>query len=67
MMISGLLPKLHHKYFQHHYILITSNVENSPQYKSRFSLIVEQILAFTWSTNSVREVKKLGPSFKRIV
>ena len=46
---------------------ITANVENSPQHKSRFSLIVEQILAFAWSTNLVREVKKLSPSFKRIV
>ena len=30
------------------------------QYKSRFSLIAEQILAFPWSTNLVREVKNLS-------
>ena len=34
-----------------------TNVKTLRQYKSRFSLIVEQILAFTWSNNFVREVK----------
>ena len=42
-----------------------ANAENL-QYKSRFSLIVEQILAFAWSTKLVREVKNLSPNFKRI-
>ena len=35
----------------------TTNAENLRQYESRFSLIVEQILAFASSTNMVREVK----------
>ena len=35
------------------------NFKNLPQYKSRFSLIVERILAFTWNINLVREVKNL--------
>ena len=43
-----------------------TNVENLRHYKSRFSLIVEEILAFTSSTNLVREVKNLPPNFKRI-
>ena len=34
-----------------------TNAENFRQYKSRFSLIVEQILAFTLSTNLDKEVK----------
>ena len=42
------------------------NTENLQQCKSRFSLIVEQILAFTFSTILVREVKKLSPIFKQI-
>ena len=41
--------------------------ENLQQYKSRFSLIVEQIFSYASSTNEVREVKKLPPKFKRIV
>ena len=44
----------------------TTNAENLQQYKSRFSLIVEQILAFAWSTKLVREVNNLSPNFKRI-
>ena len=35
------------------------NFKNLSQYKSRFSLIVERILAFTWNINLVREVKNL--------
>ena len=38
---------------------VNMNFKNLPQYKSRFSLIVERILAFTWSINLVREVKNL--------
>ena len=34
--------------------------------KSRFSLIVEQILAFTSSTNLVGKVKSLSPNLKQI-
>ena len=45
---------------------MTTNAENLGQYKSRFSLIVEQILAFTSSTNLVSEVKNLSSNFKRI-
>ena len=44
----------------------TTNTENLQQCKSRMSLIVEQILTFASSTNLVREVKNLPPSFKRI-
>ena len=35
-------------------------------YKRRFSLTVEQILAFVSSNDFVREVKNLFPNFKRI-
>ena len=42
-----------------------TNAENLRQYKSTFSLIVEQILAFVSSTNLAREVKNLSLSFKR--
>ena len=38
---------------------MTTNAENLRQYEIRFSLIVEQILAFASSTNLVREVKNL--------
>ena len=44
----------------------TTNAENLRQYKSRFSLIVEQILAFASSTNLITEVKSFSPNFKRI-
>ena len=43
-----------------------TNAENLRQYKSRFYLIVEQILAFDSSTKLVREVKNLSPNFKQI-
>ena len=43
----------------------TTNAENL-QYERRFSLIVEQILAFIWSATLVREVKNLSLNFKRI-
>ena len=39
----------------------TTNAENLRQYKSTFSLIVEQILAFPSRTNLVRKVKDLSP------
>ena len=42
----------------------TTNVENSRRHKSRFSLTVEQILAFASSTTMVREIKNLSPSFQ---
>ena len=41
----------------------STNTENLRQYKSRFSLIVEEIQRFPSSTNLVREV---SPNFKRI-
>ena len=41
-----------------------TNAKNLGQYKSRFSLIVEQILGFASSTNLVREVKNASPNFK---
>ena len=44
---------------------IATSFENFCQHKSRFSLIVEQILAFALTTNLVRKTKNLSPSFKR--
>ena len=44
----------------------TTNTENVPQYKSRFLLIEEQMLAFALGTNVIAEVKNLFPIFKRI-
>ena len=44
----------------------TINAENLRQYKLRFCLTVEQILAFASHTNTVREVKNLSPNFKQI-
>ena len=43
-----------------------TNAENLRQYKSRFPLIVDQMLAFTTSTNLVREVKNMYLHFKQI-
>ena len=43
-----------------------ANVENLRQYRSRFSLVAKQILAFASSTNLGRELKDLSPNFKRI-
>ena len=40
----------------------TTNANNLRQYKSRFSLIAEQVLAFTMSTILVREIKNLSPN-----
>ena len=42
-----------------------TNTETLRQNKSRFSLIVEQIMAFALSTNLVREVNNSSPNFKR--
>ena len=44
----------------------TTNVKNLRQYKIRFSLNVEHILAFASSRNMVSEVKRLSPNFKQI-
>ena len=44
----------------------TANTENFRQNKSRFSLVVEQILAVVTSTDSVREDKNLSLHFKRL-
>ena len=43
-----------------------ANAENWQWYKSRFSLIVEQLVAFVPSTSLVREVKNLSLNFKLI-
>ena len=43
---------------------MTTNAENLRQYKIRFSLIPEQMLAFSSQANVVREVKNLSPNFK---
>ena len=40
----------------------TTNAENLKQYKSKFSLTIEQILAFASSINFVREVKNSPPN-----
>ena len=45
---------------------MTANTENVKQYKSRFSLIAEEILDFAFITKLVREVKNMPPNFKRI-
>ena len=42
------------------------NAKNLRQYKSRFSLIAEEILAFSLSTNLFRKAIKLLPNLKRI-
>ena len=44
----------------------TTNTENLRHNKIRFSLIVEQILAFAFRPNMVREVKNLSANFKQI-
>ena len=44
----------------------TTNAKNLRQYESRFSLIVEEILALPSSTNLARKVKNLSPNFRRI-
>ena len=36
------------------------------QYKIRFCLIAEQILAFALDPNIVKEVKNISPNFKQI-
>ena len=45
----------------------TTNAKNLRQYKIKFSVILEQILAFALSLNIVREVKNLSENFKKIV
>ena len=42
------------------------NAENLRHYKSRFSLIVDQIVVFFSSNNLVRKVKNLSSNFERI-
>ena len=44
----------------------TTNAENLREYKTRFFLIAEQLLAFALHLNIVREVKNLSPDFKQI-
>ena len=43
----------------------TPNAENLRQNKIRFSLILEQILAFASSSGMVLDVKNLSPNFKQ--
>ena len=43
-----------------------ADAENLRQYKVKFSLIAEQILAFASHPNKVSEVKQLSPNFKQI-
>ena len=42
----------------------TTNAGNLRQYKSRLSLIVEQILAFASSNNLVKDTQKFFDDFK---
>ena len=44
----------------------TTNAENLRQYKSTFSLILEQILPFPSNANLVRKAMNLSPDFKGI-
>ena len=44
---------------------MTTNTENLQQYKSKFSLILEQIPGFTLTSNLVKGVKNLSPNFKQ--
>ena len=44
----------------------TANIQNLQQYKSKFRLIVDQILTFPSSTNLVKKAQNLPPNFKRI-
>ena len=41
-------------------MITSTNIENFPQYKSAFYLIVEQKLAFTSRNNLARKVKNLS-------
>ena len=43
----------------------TTNAENLRQYKIRFSLIVEKMLAFASSPNMIRQVKTLSLNFEK--
>ena len=43
-----------------------TNVENLRQFKSRFSLIIELILAVNSSPSMVRKVTNMSPNFKQI-
>ena len=45
---------------------VIANTEILRQYKSRFFLIVEQVLVFDSSHNMVKEVKNVFPNFKQI-
>ena len=47
-------------------MISTINAENVQQYKIRFSLIAEQILAFASQPNMVKEVQNMSPNFKQI-
>ena len=49
-------------------LVIKTNMfcENLRKYKSRFSLIAEQILSFDLSTGLVREVRNFSPNFIQI-
>ena len=46
-------------------MITTWNAENLQQYKSWFSLIVEQILVFVLSTNLAGEIR-MTPNFNQI-
>ena len=45
----------------------TTNVENLQQYKIRYSLITEQVLAFPLHPNMINEIKNFSLNFKQIV
>ena len=45
---------------------MAKNSKMLKQYKSKFSLLVEQTLAFALSNNLVRVVKNLSPSIRQL-
>ena len=46
---------------------VTTNTENLRQFSIRFSLIVEQILAFALSPNVVREVRNVPQNLNKLL
>ena len=49
-----------------YFMTATTNAENLQQYKIRFFLIAEKILAIASLPNIIRKVKKLSPNFEQI-
>ena len=47
------------------FLTVVANARNLQKYEGRFSLIVEQTLTFTSSTNFAREIKNMSPNLKQ--